>query len=271
MSVLRVRPGRGGRLRAGALTLLILLSSTAVAGASTDDEGPAVADAQEADRPADFLFGRPRGSVGVRGGWVFARAGSDLFTFVTERLTIDKSDFNAPAISADVAVALSSRAEAVVGFEFSRASTVSEYRDFVDNEGLPITQETALTEMNLGGSIRLTLLPRGREVSRLAWVPRRFVPYVGGGGGALWYQFKQSGDFVDFVDLSVFSDEFESSGWTPSLHAFGGFDMRLRPRLFLTVEGRYVWADAELSRDFVDFEEIDLAGFRLAAGVNILF
>ena len=31
--------------------------------------------------------------------------------------------------------------------------------------------------------------------------------------GALWYEFHQTGDFVDFLDSSVFSDTFQSNGW----------------------------------------------------------
>ncbi len=61
----------------------------------------------------------------------------------------------------------------------------------------------------------------------------------------MWYRFEQNGDFVDFVDLSVFTDYFSSSGWTPNAHVFGGTDLHLYRILFVTVEGRYVWANAE--------------------------
>jgi hypothetical protein len=32
-----------------------------------------------------------------------------------------------------------------------------------------------------------------------------------------------------------------------------------------------VWASAELDSDFIDFDPIDLAGFRFSAGINLLF
>ena len=126
-------------------------------------------------------------------------------------------------------------------------------------------------DAQIGGSLRYALTPRGTDVSRYAWVPRRVVPFVGAGGGAIFYEFSQSGDFVDFVDLSVFPDFFRSKGWAPSAHAFGGVDLQLYRALYGTIEGRYVWGSAELSRDFVDFDPIDLAGFRLSAGINLLF
>jgi hypothetical protein len=159
----------------------------------------------------------------------------------------------------------------VTGLAISRTSTGSEYREFVDNSRRSIEQTTRLKTVDLSGSVRFALLPRGYAVSQLAWVPRRVVPYVGAGAGAMWYEFEQAGDFVDFVDLSVFSDRFRSHGWAPSAHAFSGVDVRIHRRLFLTVEGRYVWAHATLDEDFVDFEPIDLAGFRMATGVNFVF
>ena len=84
----------------------------------------------------DFLFGRPRGTVGMRSGWMFASANSDLFRFVQDHLTVERKDFNAPAIGIDVDFALSPRASIVAGFDFSKASKDSEYRDFVDNQRL---------------------------------------------------------------------------------------------------------------------------------------
>jgi hypothetical protein len=223
-------------------------------------------------RPSpDFLFGRPDGSVGLRGSWLFARAGSDWYDFVTDQLTLEDRDFNAPAIGADVGIALGPRLHAVIGVDFSQAGATSEYRRLVDNNRLPISQRTRVREVNLSGNLKFALSERGRDVSRFAWVPRSVVPYVGAGGGMLWFEVQQTGDFVDFVDLSVFSDVFRSRGWTPSAQVFGGVDIRVYRRLFVTFDGRYLWAAGDLGSDWIDFEPIDLAGFRLAAGINVLF
>jgi hypothetical protein len=64
---------------------------------------------------------------------------------------------------------------------------------------------------------------------------------------------------------------FTAEGWTPSAHVFGGADIQLYKRLYFSLEGRYLWASGELGTDFVDFDPIDLAGFRLAGGINVLF
>ena len=166
---------------------------------------------------------------------------------------------------------VTSRIEAHVDFEMSHKSNESEYRDYVDNALLPINQETTLSVRNLSGNVRFNLTPRGHSVSRYAWVPKGVTPFVGAGGGAIWYRFEQTGDFVDFVDLSVFPDYFSSRGWAPNAYVFGGTDLHLYRFLYVTVEGRYLWANAELSNDFIDFDPIDLSGFRASTGLTLLF
>lgn len=232
--------------------------------------GSGVAGAQPQSDP-DFLFERPRGSVSVRGGWLFEREGSDLFTFVQEQLTIEPNDFDAPTLAIDVGVAVAPRTEAIFGVEFGGGTVRSEYRDLVDNDRLPISQATRLLQANLSASLKFALTPRGRDVGTLAWVPSAATPYVGAGAGALWYEFHQTGDFVDFLDSSVFSDTFQSRGWAPSAHIFAGVDVKLARRVYLTGEGRYLWSQAELGPDFASFKPIDLTGFKLTAGISYLF
>src|SRR5687768_4071573 len=196
---------------------------------------PALASGQPSP---DFLFGSPRGMIGVRSGWVFASANSDLFTFVQRHLTVDRKDFNAPAIGFDVEVAMAPRISAIAGFDFARTSKNSEYRDFVDNQRLPITQTTRLTETNISGGLKFAVTPRGREVSSRAWIPAAVTPYVGAGAGILKYEFLQFGDFIDVntVNREIFTDTLRSSGWTPSTHVFGGVDVRVYKRLYLSGE-----------------------------------
>ena len=135
----------------------------------TSLSGAGVAEAQPLPQgDPDFLFERPRGSIGVRGGWLFERAGSDLFTFVNEQLTIEPNDFDAPTLALDIGVAAGSRTEAVFGVEFGGATVRSEYRDFVDNDRLPITQATRLRQANLSASLKLALTPHGQEIGSIA-------------------------------------------------------------------------------------------------------
>ncbi len=86
----------------------------------------------------------------------------------------------------------------------------------------------------------------------------------------MWFQVRQSGDFVDYVDLSVFTDVFESKGWTPSAHAFGGVDVTSPASRVRDVRRALPWASGNLGPDWIDFDPIDLSGFGLSAGFNFI-
>ena len=237
----------------------------------SESSAPGSASLEQARRSPDFLFGQPSFSLGVRGEWLRARAESEIFDFTSELLTLERRDFDAPGFAVDVGIPLTSRLDAVGGFDVSRASTLSNYRDFVDADGLEIEQETSLTQVSVSGSLELALLPRGRAVGEYAWIPSRVVPYVGAGGGPLWYRFQQVGAFVDFVDLSIFDALLGSSGWTTSGHVFGGVDIGVSRRVSATFEVRYRWANAGMGADFVGFDPIDLTGARVTGGVQVAF
>ena len=171
----------------------------------------------------------------------------------------------------EVGIPVHRRVDVVIGLDVSRASASSEYRDYVEDNDLPIAQQTRLTVVPLAAGVKLYLTPRGREVSRYAFLPSRVRVYAGGGGGGVWTKLEQTGDFVDFVDLSIFSAALRSSGWGWSAHGFGGVELSLRPRWSLAVEGRYVRAAAGLGEDFVRFAPMDLSGVRVRAGFHVSF
>lgn len=264
---------RVAALAFASLSLLMSLPSESAAGGDPQSQAHASAQSQTPvpDRHADFLFGRPRRSVSFRGNWLFASANSDLFDFVTDQLTLDKKDFNAPGFGVYFSHSFTSRLDVQGGYEFGRIAKGSEYRDLVDNAFNAIEQDTTLRTSQLVASLRYALVPRGRDVSRFAYVPSRVVPYVGAGGGAIRYEFMQTGDFVDYVDLRVFPDVFRSTGWAPTAHALAGVDVQVYRAFSTTLEGRYTKGSAKLSSDFVDFDPIDLSGFKLSAGFNLVF
>ena len=186
---------------------LLLLASPAFAG-QQDVAANSSTQSASAAPPPDFMLGRPRASIGARGSFLMASANSDIFDFVTEQLAIDKADFNTGSFGLEAAFSLSPRFDIVGAMDVNGMSHASDYRLFEDNRGLPIEQTTELSQLNLTLSAKFSLLPRGRAISRLAWIPRTFIPYVGAGGGYGRYEFRQNGDFVDFTDNHVFSDTF---------------------------------------------------------------
>jgi len=258
---------RGGLL----LAALILMASPALAGG----QDPSSSSSSQPAPAADFLIGSPRVSVGVRGSWFMASAGSDIFDFITNEFTLEKKNFNTGSFSADFGVALNDRWEILGGIDLNSMAQPSEDRDeeelLSNGTRVPITQETGLEQFNMMISAKFSVIPRGRSISKLAWIPNTIVPYVGGGFGYGSYSFRQNGDFVDFVDKHIFTDTFRSEGWAPVVQAFAGTDIQMYKKLLFTLEGRYSWQHADLSTDFIDFDPIDLGGFRFGAGIRFGF
>ena len=258
-------PGRSIRF---ALALALLLSPvwSGVARAQGTARSPV-----QPSAPGDFMLGRPKGFLAVDGGFLFANAGSDVYDFVTKQLTLDKKAFNAPIVGLRLGALITPRLEVGVLVEQSRTSVTSEYRDFVDNNQLPITQTTGLQEYQVAANLRWSLVPSGRRISRFAWIPRTVTPFMGAGAGAIKYRFEQYGSFVDFQTFKVFNSSFRSEGWAPSAHAFVGADLRVYRRIYVTGEARYTWSSAPLGEDFVDFDPISLAGVRVGGSLKLVF
>ena len=258
-------PGRSIRF---ALALALLLSPvwSGVARAQGTARSPV-----QPSAPGDFMLGRPKGFLAVDGGFLFANAGSDVYDFVTKQLTLDKKAFNAPIVGLRLGALITPRLEVGVLVEQSRTSVTSEYRDFVDNNQLPITQTTGLQEYQVAANLRWSLVPSGRRISRFAWIPRTVTPFVGAGAGAIKYRFEQYGSFVDFQTFKGFNSSFRSEGWAPSAHAFVGADLRVYRRIYVTGEARYTWSSAPLGEDFVDFDPISLAGVRVGGSLKLVF
>lgn len=245
--------------RLGAVTLLAIggFAASAPLGAQAGGKG--------------YLFEEPRVRLTVRGGLDGATAGGDLFSFVTRQLTLERRDFRGGTLGVDAAIRLTPRIDAVLAGSFAKAAEQSEFRDFVDTQNNAIEQTTTLSRSPFTLGVRAYLLPRGQSVGTLAWIPARFSPYVGAGGGAMYYKFRQVGDFVDYQTLDVFYDDLVSSGWTPAANAAFGFDFSLSALVAVNFEAKYGYARASLGKDFVGFDRIDLSGVSTTLGLSLSF
>ena len=216
-----------------------------------------------------FLFSEPDLTFGLRAGVGLASASSDVFDFSREELTLDRSDFHGISIAGDVGFRLGSRVDLVGSAGYIGRVARSDSRRFEGDDDLPILQRTEYRRVPVTAGLRYYLLAPGRNVGSHAWVPAKWTPYVGAAGGAMWYRFDQSGEFVDERTLEIFPDQLSSSGWAPTAEAFAGVEYPLSPRMALIAEGRYGWADAELSSSFTGFDPIDLSGVTLTVGLSI--
>lgn len=221
-----------------------------------------------AQRSGDgYLFRAPAASISLRGGYSLATAGSDVFDDVTQRLTVDKGDFSALTIGADVAIRLAPRLDLLLTSEFSRSKTGSEFRDLVDNNRLPIEQSTTFQRTPITGGLKYYLSPPGRSIGSAVWIPAKVAPYVGAGAGAMYYRFRQEGDFVN-QDNGVFTTDLDSKGWTFVGQAVAGADYSISPSVAFTAEARYLRAKADLSESFIGYDPIDLSGMSATIGLS---
>ncbi|HTE48082.1 MAG TPA: hypothetical protein VK636_22755 [Gemmatimonadaceae bacterium] len=230
---------------------------------------PMAARAQDAG--AGFLFEPPLGSLTIRGGWALARAHSDLFSFTTSQLSLNRGDFSSPSLGADLDFRILPRTSVVISAELSGMDKKSDFRGFIDNNDLPIEQTTSFRRIPVTLGVKQYLTSTGRSIGKFAWIPTRFAPYVGVAGGMMYYRFRQSGDFIDFNTTSVFPDTYMSDGWALTTHAMAGVDYSLGARFALTTEARYLWSSAELSNDFSGFHALDLSGLSTTVGFSVRF
>lgn len=215
-----------------------------------------------------YLFHEPNFRLSFRGGYDHANAHSDVFDQSIDLLTLNRRDFSGLTIGGEAAFAVTSRIDLSLDVGYSHAGSSSEFRHFIDNNNLPIQQSTSFDRVPLTGNIRFYLTQPGRSVGRLAWIPSKVVPWVGAGGGMMWYRFRQQGDFVDFKTNNVFPADLSSSDWTETWQGMGGLDISLTPLVVLRADSRYVWAKAPLSRDFSGFDRIDLSGVQATLGLT---
>lgn len=243
---------------------VLVLASTAVLLAGA---GPA--HAQDG-----FLFQRPQGQITVKGGALLHRAQSELFDFMVDTLTLQRSDFRGPWLGAELALLAGPHLDLVLGLAVSQTDTRSEFRRWEGADGLPIEQVTRLRTVPLTFSARYHPMPRGRRLSSLAWLPNRLSPYVAGGAGVTWYRLMQEGEFVggpvgdDPDERRIFRDRFESRDHGITGHLGAGLDYWFTPRIGLNTEVRYTMGSAPVSGAFQGWDNIDLSGIKGAVGLS---
>ncbi|HEX7941979.1 MAG TPA: outer membrane beta-barrel protein [Gemmatimonadaceae bacterium] len=220
-----------------------------------------------------YLFHAPYVTFGLRGGYSAATAGSDVFTDVTQQLTLSKRDFGSLTVGGDVAFRISSQVDLTLDAGYSRASHQSEFRNFVDNNDLPIEQTTTFERIPLTANVKVHLTPTGRSIGHLAWIPSRVVPYVGGGVGMMSYRFRQQGDFVDFNTNNVFNSTFDTQDdgrdWAFIQQVMAGVDYNFSPMFGVTLDARYLHGRGDLGTAFSGYDKIDLSGASASVGISV--
>jgi hypothetical protein len=220
-----------------------------------------------------FLFGAPSGQISIRAGYSQPSAGSDLFTESFQTFSLQRSSLGAPDLGAELGINLLPQLDLTLGIEFAGRSRNSDYRHFVDNNNNPIEQTTTFQRIPVTAGLKAYLLPPGRSIGSLAWIPSSVVPWVGAAVGMTHYRFAQEGDFIGPQgtdgSLPVYSDKLESSGWGYTGQASAGVDVSISARTAVTLDARYTRAHATLDRNyFSGYNDLDLSGASVALGLT---
>lgn len=227
--------------------------------------------AQRAGGGPGFFFREPRVSLGFRAGYSVPQSSSGIFEFPLDSLTIH--NFNSPYVGGEVGVRVTEHVDLALVVGWTGTNRHSEYRNWVDQNQLPIEQETKF--QTLAGTVgaKYYFGSRGRSIGRFAWVPAKVMPFVSAGVGAVWYEFRQSGDFIDFQSptYDVFSDVLTTSATSAIAQLGAGVDVSLTKNLVLTGEGRFNLASADVNPPFDPSENIDLNGLQMLVGLGLRF
>lgn len=261
----RCRPTSGAPVGASATRWLML------AGLALLIAPPPLAAQYVAGGGDGFRYSPPEFSLTLRGGLDRPTASSDVYAFTTQNLTLSRSDFAALGLHVDFALRVAPRTEVVFSAGMAGRETASEFRNFIDNADQPIEQRTLLRRTPIGVGVRYALTSPGEQISRLAWVPARFTPWIGIGGGIMGYKFRQVGDFVDFETLDVFTDRFSTYGWSPMGYGSLGGEITLTARSAIVADVRYTAARAPLRGAFEGFDQIDLSGTAFTMGISLRY
>jgi len=216
-----------------------------------------------------YLFREPPVALSVYGGFAQPVATGDLWAFTFDELTLGRRDFGAEEWGGDIAFRISPRVDFVVAYSVNDVSRRSESRDWVGTDGFPIRQTSRLIRRPFGASLRYHMWDRGRMLGTRAWVPNRFVPFVGLGFGRMVYSFDQQGEFVDEATLDVFTDRYRAAGRAAYAQLSAGGAWTLLPSLALTGEARYLFASADGNPSFSGFDRLDLSGLSANVGLTL--
>jgi hypothetical protein len=186
--------------------------------------------------------------------------------------TLDSSDFVGPAGGLTYVVAFNNRAELGVNLDYYRQTVTSFYSGYLDEFGYPIGHDSTLRQLPL--TVDFRLVPAGRYAARgRGGGSLRPVFYLGAGVGVNFWEYEESGEFLDFRfdPPEIFYDRFVDDGQAFQATAFLGLEFPISQRINLLLEGRYAWVTAELGGDFAGLGELDLGGVWGFVGASFRF
>lgn len=198
----------------------------------------------------------------VRIGGMVPRAKSILFDDSITLYEVEKKDFAGVFGGIEFTKNLASNVELGLSVEGYGRELPTNYREFTRPSGREIEQTLRFVVVPASAIVRL--LPSGRY--------RTFTPYAGVGVAALFWQYEEFGDFIDFDarDFPVVFDSFKSTGVTAGLVLNAGLRYRINEDFQVTADVRNFSGKQKMSGDFSP-NEIDVSGTAFTLGFRLTF
>ncbi|MEE4270079.1 MAG: outer membrane beta-barrel protein [Thermoanaerobaculales bacterium] len=203
----------------------------------------------------------PQNQLRFRLGLFEPTGDSDGWDGVFEGFTGSPSDLQDMVWGMDFVWFFGPNTGVLFGSSFFSGDTTSAYEDWQSFDGRDIRHTTRLEFADLTASF----------VVRFS--DGRFRPYLGLGGGIVWYELTDEGEFIDFgdPDLPVFWAWYGADGTAFTAHGLAGVDVAMSPHTSFFIEGRYRWAEDTLGDDYSGFGDLDLSGWEVSGGFAFAF
>lgn len=198
----------------------------------------------------------------VRIGGMIPRADSVLFDDSFTLYQVEKKDFNGVFGGVEFTKSLTSNVELGLSLDGYGREIPSVYREYTRPSGREIEQTLRL--VIVPASVIIRVHPGGRY--------RTLTPYAGVGVAAMFWQYEEFGDFIDFGqrDLPVVFDSFKSNGVTTGLVLNAGLRYRINEDFQITGDFRNFTGKQKMSGDFAP-NEIDVSGSAVTLGFRLRF
>lgn len=177
--------------------------------------------------------------------------------------TGSSSDFNDFIFMVDYRHPVSDSSAMLFSVGWYEGATTQAYRDWVDPAGREIRHKTSLRTFETSAAWIYEIGARQHPVT----------PYLGAGGGFIWWELIERGDFIDFgnSNLPIINTWYGTNDVTLALFGVAGLDINFGGAWSLVGQARYRWAEDELGGNFAGFGTIDLSGFDYTIGAAFHF
>jgi hypothetical protein len=205
-------------------------------------------------------------------GYYIVNGDSELWDYNSELYYFNKDDLNSfmGAVGLNFHVSNILTISLEVGASYGH--TLTEYADYVDEDGFPIETDIELSVVPVEVSLKISPFGRGNYIGRFsAYEKNSFIPYFGGGVGAYFYDYREWGDYINFDAGEIIYAEFESFDVGVGYFIVAGFEIPMGKSMGFIAEYKQTWAKAKLSEDFYGFDDFDLGGKTISVGFTMEF